>query len=125
MFNVYGILIVGFFLVSTLGGAYVYYTSTQARIAVLVENNAKLEIVAKTNQETIEQMQIDSEENEKRSSELNGKLRESETYKDELIGKLRKHNLTKLAEQKPGLIETRINDATQKLFNDFEQITTE
>jgi hypothetical protein len=52
-------------------------------------------------------------------------LRESETYKDELIGKLRKHNLTKLAEQNPGLIETRINDATQKLFNDFEQITTE
>ena len=44
-------------------------------------------------------------------------------YKNELIGKLRNHDLTRLSQQRPGLIERRINDGTQELLESFESIT--
>jgi hypothetical protein len=37
----------------------------------------------------------------------------------------KRHNLTKLAEVKPGLIETRINKSTQQLFGKLEDDTTD
>lgn len=121
--KMFGMLFAGAFVFAAIGGAYMYYKDTQARIAALVENNAKLELVAETNQMTIDAMQTDIMMNQQRTEELSQELREAEKYKDELIGKLRRHNLTMLTEQKPGLIETRVNNATKGLFDEFEQIT--
>jgi len=121
--KLYGMLFAGAFVIAALGGAYLYYKDTQARIAQLVENNAKLELVAQTNQETINQMQTDIMMNQQRAEELSGRLREAEVYQDELVAKLRRHNLTMLTEQKPGLIETRVNKATKELFDGLEEIT--
>jgi hypothetical protein len=44
--------------------------------------------------------------------------------KNELLDKLRKHDLTRLSQQKPGLVERRINNGTKKLFDSFESLTT-
>ena len=41
------------------GGAWYYYTDTQERLATLRDNNAKLQMVAETNQETINNLQAD------------------------------------------------------------------
>ena len=54
---------------------------------------------------------------------LSSNLQKSEDYGDELRSTLNKHNLTHLANKKPGLIEKRMQDATDKLWNDIESIT--
>jgi len=40
-----------------------------------------------------------------------------------LIAKLRKHDLSRLSQLKPGLVERRINNGTKQLFESFESIT--
>jgi len=114
-------LIVVMLLMGGLG--YWYYTDSQARIKILTENNAKLEVANKTNQETINTLQADAKKFGELNSQLQKQLQESEKYKDELITKLHKHNLTALSLKKPALIEKRINDATRKVFDDIEKET--
>ena len=123
MFKIYGIiLVIG--IVGAIGfGAKYYYDTTQNKIAILQDSNAKLELVAETNQNTINQLQADNEKMNKLSSELQLELEEATKYKDELINKLQKHDLTRLSLKKPGLIEKRINNGTKKLFESFESLT--
>ena len=104
-------------------GAYAYYKDTQQRIATLQQNNAKLETVAKQNETTINRLQESQEKFANLNLELQGKLDEAEKYGDELRKKLHKHDLTRLSIKKPGLIEKRINDGTQKLFDNIESLT--
>ena len=123
MFKIYGIiLVIG--IVGAIGfGAKYYYDTTQNKIAILQDSNAKLELVAETNQNTINQLQADNEKMNKLSGELQLELAEATKYKDELINKLQKHDLTRLSLKKPGLIEKRINNGTKKLFESFESLT--
>jgi len=104
-------------------GAYYYYKDTQARIATLTENSAKLEVAAQTQKQTIDTLVADAKKFEKLNSELNIKLNRANEYRDTLIGKLRKHNLQALSMKKPGLVEKKINNGTKKLFESFESIT--
>jgi len=101
-----------------------YYWLTEKRLTVLTENNAKLSIAAKTNQDTIDQLQSNNEASQAAISELNTKLKVSEAYGDELARKLRKHDLTMLTLKKPGLIERRVNSATKKIFEELEADTS-
>lgn len=123
MFRIYGIiLILG--IVGAIGfGAKYYYDTTQNKIAVLQDSNAKLELVAETNQATINKLREDNEKINKLSKELQMDLAEANKYKDELIEKLQKHDLTRLSLKKPGLIEKRINNGTKELFESFESLT--
>lgn len=107
-----------------LGGAYLYYKDTQATIATLRENNAKLEVANETNQATINQLAQDAKETQVRMDALNGQLQEAEAYKDELIAKLQKHDLSRLSLQRPGLIESRINNGTKAIFDELEALST-
>ena len=50
-------------------------------------------------------------------------LRKAEKYGDELRETLNKHDLTHLANKKPGLIEKRMQNATDKLWDDLESVT--
>jgi len=108
----------------TFGGlGYLYYTDTQERLAQLRENNARLEIAAQTSQDTITKLQQDAAQFEAANNQLRSQLNEAEAYSDDLQAKLRNHNLTVLTAQKPGLIETRVNRATARLFDDMEKLT--
>lgn len=108
----------------TFGGvAYWYYNDTQARLETLRSNNAKLTVAAETSKETIGRLQADAAQFEAANSQLRNQLNKAEEYSDELAGKLRRHNLTVLTLQKPGLIESRVNAATSKLFDDMEALT--
>ena len=104
-------------------GAYYYYKDTQARIAILTENSAKLEIAATTQKNTIDTLMADAKKYAELNSELQKNLEKANDYKNTLIGKLRKHNLAKLSMQKPGLVEKKINNGTKKLLESFESIT--
>jgi len=114
-----------FFLIMCGMGAvgYFYYNDTQDRLAQLRENNTRLEIAAQTSQETIGRMQADATQFAEANTKLRKELDEAEEYSDDLASKLRRHNLTVLTLQKPGLIETRVNNATAKLFDEMENIT--
>ena len=105
-------------------GAYYYYNDTQARIAILTENSAKLEQATNTQKQTIDTLVEDAEKFRELNKDLNIKLEAANEYKNKLIGKLRKHDLAKLSMQKPGMVEKRINNGTKRLFKSFEELTS-
>lgn len=107
-----------------------YYYDTQAHIeqlnqniATLRANQAQLEQAIATSNETIERQQRDAEQFALANNALREQLQEAEAYSDDLASKLRNHNLTVLTAQRPGLIETRVNNATARLFDEMEIIT--
>lgn len=124
MFRLYAIIIIVGILGAAAYGAKYYYDSTQATIATLRENNAKLETANQINQETIAQQQADAVKMAELNNQLTTDLQKAEKYGDELRATLNKHNLTHLANKKPGLIEKRMQNATDKLWDDLESITS-
>ena len=124
MLQVYFLLIIMGLFGSVGYGAYWYYNDTQARITQLRENNTKLELANEQNQETIENMQEQAEQNAARMQTLQADLQKAEKYGDELRSTLQKHNLTQLALRKPGLIQNRINSASDKILDDITADTT-
>ena len=124
MFRLYAILIVVGLLGGAVYGAKYYYDTTQNTIASLRENNAKLEVANETNQATIKKMGQDTARLNDLTNQLAQDLQTSERYGDELRSTLNKHNLTNLANKKPGLIEKRMQNATDKLWDDLEGITS-
>ena len=124
MFKLYAIIIVVELLGGAAYGAKYYYDTTQNTIAQLRENNAKLEVANETNQATINKMGADAERLNNLTNQLVQDLQKSEKYGDELRNTLNKHNLTHLANKKPGLIEKRMQNATDKLWDDLESITS-
>ena len=112
-------------LVGSVGyGGYYYYKDTQDRIKILTENTVKLEQAKAEQDSTIKTLVEDADKYKKLNKDLGNKLQNAETYKNKLIGKLRKHNLSRLSQQKPKLVEQKINRGTKKLFDSFKRITT-
>ena len=105
-------------------GGYYYYKDTQDRIKLLTENTVKLEQAKAEQDSTIKTLVEDADKYKKLNKDLGNKLQNAETYKNKLIGKLRKHNLSRLSQQKPKLVEQKINRGTKKLFDSFKRITT-
>mgnify|MGYP001347036566 CR=1 FL=1 len=128
--NVFGYLVILFIIGFILK---IYFESDMFHLKCIVSDEdghtycvretPKLELVAETNQNTINQLQEDNAKMNQLSSELQNDLAEATKYKDELINKLQKHDLTRLSLKKPGLIEKRINNGTKKLFESFESLT--
>ena len=107
-----------------------YYNSSQETIAQLNQNiatlranQAQLEQAIATSNETIARQQADAQQFAEANNALREQLQEAEAYSDDLQSKLRNHNLTVLTAQRPGLIETRVNNATARLFDEMEIIT--
>ena len=123
MIKIYGLIVILVVLSGVGYGAISYYNDTQERLATLRDNNAKLEVANKSKEEALKTIQSNVEKTNKLNKELQGRLQNAEVYQDELRKKLQKHDLTRLSEKKPGLVEKKINEGTQKLFNDFESIT--
>jgi len=123
MLKIYILIIVVGLVGGVVYGGYYYYKDTQSRIQTLTENSARLEAVTKEQNNTINVLVKDQQKFEELNIELQSKLDKANEYKDVLIGKLRKHDLAKLSMQKPGLIEKRINNGTNKLFKSLEELT--
>ena len=124
MLKVYILIIVLGLVGGVVYGGWYYYKDTQARIAILTENSAKLEQATNTQKQTIDTLVEDAEKYRELNKDLNIKLEAANEYKNKLIGKLRKHNLAKLSMQKPGLVEKKINNGTKKLFESLEKLTS-
>ena len=125
MFRIYAIVIVVGLVGGAVWGAYGYYKDTQQRISTLTQNNAKLKSANDTNTATIEQLNKNALALNQLIDDLGSELKKAEQYGDELRNTLRKHNLTHLANKKPGMIEKRMQNATDKLWDNLESITSD
>ena len=117
------ILLIILLFSSIAGGGYFYYTDTQARISQLQKNNAALVVAVETNEATIDNMSKQALISAELSQQLAEKLQTSEASRNRLIEVFGKHDLTRLALRKPGLIESRINNGTKKAFDGIETVS--
>ena len=118
------------------GGAYAYHTTTvnkaeatiaqlEANNVILKQNTTKLESALETETASREQ----AEKNLKVQLEAVGKLTEANTEMqaemDDYLSIFKRHDLTRLARAKPGLVEPRINNGTKKVFEQIEKDSEE
>jgi transcriptional antiterminator Rof (Rho-off) len=96
-----------------------YYESTQDRIGVLRENAAKLEVAVQISEDSVDLLRSDATKHAELNSTLQLELQSAERYGDELRDTLQRHKLTYLALKKPGLIQKRMQNATDKLWVDI------
>ena len=106
---------IGIILVLGLG-CYWLYTEN----ATLKDNNAQLEMGIATQEKTIESLKNDFAIQGEALGTLQAKNNEIELEMNRYLDIFKRHNLTKLAAAKPGLIETRVNKATKEVFDGIE-----
>src|SRR5210317_1870228 len=113
----------GIFLsVILLGGAagYLYYQDTQERLAILAENNAKLEIAVQTSEAALKETQENLKKAAEEMKKVNAEFQQIRAQNNVLANKLTRHDLGVLAASKPGLVEKTINKASGKASRCFE-----
>lgn len=98
-------------------GSYFLWNENQT----LKANNIKLEGAVQMQEETISTLQNDFAKQTQALTSLQSKNNEIELEMNRYLDIFKRHNLTKLAAAKPGLIETRANKATKEVFDGIEQ----
>ena len=105
-------------LVVVLGiSSYYLYTENQ----VLTTNNALLEGAVETQKDAINNLQNDLTLQTNSLLELQGRNQEIQQEMSRYLDIFKRHNLTKLAAAKPGLLEPKINKGTKNVFNSIEE----
>jgi hypothetical protein len=112
-----------FIVLAAAGGGLFYVKQLQSNLEIARLNNAKLESAIETSEQSLATLKADNIRLNNLSDQLNADLSKSEQYGDELRATLNKHNLTHLANKKPGLIEKRMQGKTDELWKDLESIT--
>lgn len=117
-------------------GAYGYHTleigkretaiaQLEKNNAVLKENSVRLETALET--ETVSREK--AENNLQVQLEAVGKLTEKnnsmQAEMDDYLSIFKRHDLTRLARAKPGMVEPRINNGTKKVFEQIEKDSEE
>jgi hypothetical protein len=111
------------FGISAAGGGYLYVNKLQSDLETSRANVAKMEVAVLLSENSLRLEREESARLNELNAELNSDLQKAEQYGDELRNTLQKHNLTHLANKKPGLIESRMQNATNKLWDDLYNIT--
>ena len=105
------------------GAFYWYYNDTQERMAILNENNAKLEVAVQTSEAAVEALQVDYQRASEELNKVNIEFASIRRQNQVLGDKLGRHDLGNLAENKPGLVERVINGASDKAGRCFELLS--
>jgi len=99
--------------------AITYYLFTQNQ--TLTANNLTLEGAVATQKEAIASLQNDFTLQTNSLLELQGRNQEIQQEMSRYLDIFKRHNLTKLAAAKPGLIEPRVNKGTKDVFDSIEE----
>lgn len=102
-----------------------YYNLSVVPMKVKLEEQVKL-IAAQELRNQEQKAAIEAIQNnlEKTSKELTGLQVRNQAYEQEMAEYMdifRRHNLSKLASAKPGMIETRVNNKTKEAFDAIEE----
>lgn len=123
-------------LLVVAGGAYAYHTTTiskaeatiaqlEANNVILKENTSKLETALETETASREQAEQNLQLQLKAVGELTQKNTAMQEEMDDYLSIFKRHDLTRLARAKPGLVEPRINNGTKKVFEAIENDSVE
>ena len=91
----------------------------------LIENNAKLETAVAEQQLAMETMRESFERQGRSLSQLMSRNAQIEQDMNRYLDIFRRHNLNQLAEARPGLVETTLNNGTKEVFEDIENDSKE
>ena len=100
-------------------GCYYLWNANQ----VLTANNIQLEQAVATQEEAINSLQNDFALQTQSLNELQLKSQETQREMNRYLDIFKRHNLTKLAAAKPGLLEPRINNGTKNVFDSIEEVS--
>ena len=104
-------------IILVLGGACYWLWNENT---TLRENNVKLESAVQMQEEAISSLQNDFALQTSQLNELQIKGQEIQKEMNRYLDIFKRHNLTKLAAAKPGLVEPRVNKATKEVFDGIE-----
>ena len=105
------------------GGAYTWYTDTIGRFEVLAAEKAALDLKSQQQEQAFKALTESYEKQRVANDALTRKNQEIQQETQAYLQIFKKHDLTKLARAKPGLIETRANKATDEIFKVIEDET--
>lgn len=100
-------------------GCYYLWNANQ----VLTENNIQLKQAVATQEEAINSLQNDFALQTESLNALQLKSQETQREMNRYLDIFKRHNLTKLAAAKPGLLEPRINNGTKNVFDSIEEVS--
>jgi hypothetical protein len=112
-------ILIGIILIMGLGG-YLYYNDTQKRMAILIENNAQLEIAVATNEQAIASLQADYAAAQAENQRINAEYAEIRRQNNRLSNRLSEIDLGLIAAEKPDSIERAVNRGTVNAGRCFE-----
>jgi len=104
-------------------GAYKYYKDTQATIAILTENNAKLETAVATSEQALASVQQDYARASQELATLNEQYTAIRRQNRELADKLERIDLTAAAIANAEGIERAVNRGTENAGRCFELLS--
>jgi|TARA_B100001939_G_scaffold340346_1_gene348308 hypothetical protein len=87
----------------------------------LIGNVAQLEVANDIQEQTINSLQNDFTLQTNALVELQAKNQEIQIEMNRYLDIFKRHNLSKLAAAKPGLIQKRVNAATKEVFDGIEE----
>ena len=112
-------IVMGVIMATMCGGFYWYYQDSQARIATLRENNAKLEVAVDTAESSLNLVRDEMAKVGELNNQLQADLQKAEAYGDQLRNTLQRLDLVQDAIADPDNLEGRMNGATAKVWRGF------
>lgn len=123
-------------LIVLAGGGYMYHTTVvsqkdaviarlESNAVTLKENAAKLEIAFEREAAARERSEQNLQSQLKAVGDLTEKNNAMQQEMDGYLSIFKRHDMTRLARAKPGLIEPRINNGTKAVFRSIEEASQE
>jgi uncharacterized membrane-anchored protein YhcB (DUF1043 family) len=123
-------IFIGILIAMMSGAAYYYYSTTQTRIAqliensvVLKENNKQLVTANEQNIQTIDDLQASYQKVQEQFTQVQSEFQVIRMQNRELRERLGRHELDALAAARPELVERTINRASERALRCFELLS--
>lgn len=113
----------GFITVIMGGISYFGYQYMSQQIELLEQNVAQQQEVIENQKRTNQLMRDNFASMQRRQNELNSQFSDIEQNTSQLRRLFGEHDFTNLVEEKPGLIEPRVNRGTDEVLQNLEDIT--
>lgn len=110
-----------FVLMIAMGGIfYWYHNDSQKRMAILQENNAKLNTAVQISEQAVASLQADYARANEQLRLVNQQFAEIRNQNNVLSEKLARHDLAELGAGRPGLVERLVNRGSRNAGRCFE-----